>query len=115
MRRCITTSLYQHFANKDAILAGVAELALQGVRTPDTRNEDWPNWLLRNNVRTRQALPDHPNLIPGVMARGPLGIGAGMLESSAQLLIEQGVAGPDAEASCPQCTVTGPVRPPRPP
>jgi AcrR family transcriptional regulator len=84
-------SLYHHFANKDEILAGIAELALQYVRTPDTRDEHWPQWLLRNNIRTRQALLDHPNLIPVVMARAPLGIGTSMLESSAHLLVEQGV------------------------
>ena len=84
-------SLYHHFASKDEILAGVAELALQYVRTPDTRHEDWPQWLLRNNVRTRAALLEHPNLIPVVMARAPLGIGTSMLESSANLLVEQGV------------------------
>lgn len=65
--------------------------ALQYVRIPDTRHEDWPVWLLRNNVRTRQALIEHPNLIPLVLARAPLGIGTSMLESSTHLLVEQGV------------------------
>jgi AcrR family transcriptional regulator len=84
-------SLYHHFQNKDEIVVGAAELALQYVRTPDTRNEDWPEWLLRNNRRTRQALMEHPNLIPVVLGRAPLGIGTAMLESSAGLLEEQGV------------------------
>lgn len=84
-------SLYHHFKNKDEIVVGAAELALQYVRTPDTRNEDWPDWLLRNNRRTRQALMEHPNLIPVVLGRAPLGIGTAMLESSASLLEEQGV------------------------
>ena len=84
-------SLYHHFQNKDEIVVGAAELALQYVRTPDTRNEDWPEWLLRNNRRTREALMEHPNLIPVVLGRAPLGIGTAMLESSASLLEEQGV------------------------
>jgi TetR/AcrR family transcriptional regulator, tetracycline repressor protein len=84
-------SLYHHFRNKDEIVVGAAELALQYVRTPDTRNEDWPEWLLRNNRRTRAALMEHPNLIPVVLGRAPLGIGTAMLESSASLLEEQGV------------------------
>jgi AcrR family transcriptional regulator len=84
-------SLYHHFQNKDEIVVGAAELALQYVRTPDTRNEDWPEWLLRNNRRTRAALMEHPNLIPVVLGRAPLGIGTAMLESSASLLEEQGV------------------------
>jgi TetR/AcrR family tetracycline transcriptional repressor len=84
-------SLYHHFRNKDEIVVGAAELALQYVRTPDTRNEEWPAWLLRNNRRTREALMEHPNLIPVVLGRAPLGIGTAMLESSASLLEEQGV------------------------
>lgn len=84
-------SLYHHFKNKDEIVVGAAELALQYVRTPDTRNEDWPVWLLRNTRRTRDALLQHPNLIPIVLGRAPLGIGTHMLETSAALLEEQGV------------------------
>jgi AcrR family transcriptional regulator len=84
-------SLYHHFQNKDEIVVGAAELALQYVRTPDTREEDWPVWLPRNTRRTREALLQHPNLIPVVLARAPLGIGTHMLETSAALLVEQGV------------------------
>jgi AcrR family transcriptional regulator len=84
-------SLYHHFQNKDEIVVGAAELALQYVRTPDTRNEMWPEWLLRNTRRTREALMQHPHMIPVVLGRAPLGIGTTMLESSATLLEEQGV------------------------
>jgi AcrR family transcriptional regulator len=84
-------SLYHHFANKDEIVVGAAELALQYVRTPDTRNDDWPEWLARNTRSTRDALMRHPHLIPVVLGRAPLGIGTAMLESSAELLEEQGV------------------------
>jgi AcrR family transcriptional regulator len=84
-------SLYHHFENKDEIVAGAAELALQYVRTPDTQHDDWPEWLARNTRSTRDALMRHPHLIPVVMARAPLGIGTAMLESSAELLEEQGV------------------------
>jgi TetR/AcrR family transcriptional regulator, tetracycline repressor protein len=84
-------SLYHHFENKDEIVVGAAELALQYVRTPDTRHDDWPDWLARNTRSTRDALMEHPHLIPVVMGRAPLGIGTSMLESSAELLEEQGV------------------------
>lgn len=84
-------SFYHHFQNKDEIVVGAAELALQEVRTPDTRNEEWPVWLLRNTRRMRQALLDHPHLIPVILGRAPLGIGTNMLESSAALLDAQGV------------------------
>jgi TetR/AcrR family tetracycline transcriptional repressor len=84
-------SLYHHFGNKDEIVVGAAELALQYVRTPQTRNEDWPIWMLRNTRNTRDALMQHPHLIPVVLGRAPLGIGTPMLESTAALLEEQGV------------------------
>jgi TetR/AcrR family tetracycline transcriptional repressor len=84
-------SLYHHFGNKDEIVVGAAELALQYVRTPHTRNEDWPIWMARNTRNTRDALVQHPHLIPVVLGRAPLGIGTPMLESSAALLEEQGV------------------------
>jgi AcrR family transcriptional regulator len=84
-------SLYHHFRNKDEIVVGAAELALQYVRTPDTRNENWSEWILRNTRSTRDALMQHPHLIPVVLGRAPLGIGTAMLESSAALLEEQGV------------------------
>jgi AcrR family transcriptional regulator len=84
-------SLYHHFGSKDEIVVGAAELALHYVRTPDTRNEDWPVWMLRNTRGVRDALLQHPHLIPVVLGRAPLGIGTAMLESSAALLKEQGV------------------------
>jgi AcrR family transcriptional regulator len=84
-------SLYHHFASKDEIVVGAAELALDYVRTPNTRNEDWPVWMMRNTRGVRDALLQHPHLIPVVLGRAPLGIGTDMLESSAALLEEQGV------------------------
>jgi TetR/AcrR family tetracycline transcriptional repressor len=84
-------SLYYHFRNKDEIVVGATELALQYVRTPDTRNEDWTVWMLRNTYSIRDALMKHPHLIPVMLSRAPLGIGTAMLESSAALLEEQGV------------------------
>jgi TetR/AcrR family tetracycline transcriptional repressor len=84
-------SLYHHFASKDEIVVGAAELAFDYVRTPNTRNEDWPVWMLRNTRGVRDALLQHPHLIPVVLEHAPLGIGTAMLESSAALLEEQGV------------------------
>jgi TetR/AcrR family transcriptional regulator, tetracycline repressor protein len=84
-------SLYHHFASKDEIMVGAAELAFDYVRTPNLRNEDWPVWMLRNTRGVRDALLRHPHLIPVVLEHAPLGIGTAMLESSAALLEEQGV------------------------
>jgi AcrR family transcriptional regulator len=85
------SSLYHHFADKDAIVVGAAELALQDVRTPEAPDEAWPVWVMRNNHRTREALLSHPHLIPAVLEHAPLGIGTTMRESSAALLVKQGM------------------------
>jgi AcrR family transcriptional regulator len=84
-------SLYHHFRNKQEILVGAAMLALSEVRTPETRDEEWPVWLRRNGDRLRRALVAHPDLIPIMMRRDLLGIGVAELESTAALLEEEGV------------------------
>jgi TetR/AcrR family tetracycline transcriptional repressor len=84
-------SLYHHFKNKDDILVGVAHLALAEVLPPDTRDEAWQVWILRNAHRLHSALLKHPNLVPVILHRGPLGIGSEQMEESARLLQEEGV------------------------
>jgi AcrR family transcriptional regulator len=84
-------SLYHHFHNKEEILVGAAELALDEVRTPKTGDEHWTVWLMRNGDRLRRALVAHPDLIPIMMRRDLLGIGAAELNTTMALLEEQGV------------------------
>lgn len=85
-------SLYHHFKNKEEILVGAANLALEDVRTPASAgNEDWRIWLLRNGERLRLALVDHPDLIPIMMQRELLGIGVAELDATAALLETEGV------------------------
>lgn len=84
-------SLYHHFSNKDEILAGAARLALEDVRTPETRDEDWTVWIERNGERLRRALVTHPDLIPIMMRRELLGIGVAELDATAGLLEQEGV------------------------
>jgi AcrR family transcriptional regulator len=84
-------SLYHHFSNKDEILAGAAKLALEDVRTPETRDEDWRIWIARNGDRLRSALVTHPDLIPIMMRRELLGIGVAELDATAGVLEEEGV------------------------
>jgi AcrR family transcriptional regulator len=83
-------SLYHHFHNKDEILAGVCELALSDVRTPNSADTDWRKWLLMNAVEYRKALRAHPNLIPVLMRRHPLRIGLKEHNATAGLLAVQG-------------------------
>ncbi len=84
-------SLYHHFANKEAIVVGAAELALAEVRTPEEADEPWREWLPRNARGLRNALLAHPELIPVIVQRRALGVGAQMLDTSAARLIEEGV------------------------
>lgn len=84
-------SLYHHFPSKEHILVGACELALADVRTPNTSNVDWREWLVRNAVEYWRALRRHPNLIPILMRRHPLRIGLAEHNATAGLLAVQGV------------------------
>jgi TetR/AcrR family tetracycline transcriptional repressor len=84
-------SLYHHFENKDEIVVGVAMLALEQVRTPQSRDEPWRVWILRNARALRQAFLDHPDLVPVMLRRDLLGIGAAQLDATVALLEEEGV------------------------
>jgi TetR/AcrR family transcriptional regulator, tetracycline repressor protein len=84
-------SLYHHFPSKEHILIGACELALVNVRTPNTSNIDWREWLVRNSIEYWRALRRHPNLIPILMRRHPLRIGLSEHNATAGLLAVQGV------------------------
>ena len=84
-------SLYHHFKSKDEILAAVCGYALAAVRTPNSPDGDWREWLLQNVMRYRRALHEHPNLIPALMRRHPLRIGLAEHNATAGMLAVQGV------------------------
>ncbi|GAA0928723.1 TetR/AcrR family transcriptional regulator [Streptomyces thermoalcalitolerans] len=84
-------SLYHHFRNKDEILAGVTRLALADAATPPTGNENWRVWLTLSAYRIRQALISHPELIPVMLRRAPLGLGLEETEANAKRLRAEGV------------------------
>jgi TetR/AcrR family transcriptional regulator, tetracycline repressor protein len=84
-------SLYHHFANKDEILVGVTQLALADVTAPRSDSDSWRVWLPMNAYRTRQALIAHPELIPIMLRRVPLGIGSEEVEASVARLRAEGV------------------------
>lgn len=84
-------SLYHHFENKDEILIGAAEFALADVRTPEKSDADWRNWLPENARRLRSALLEHPALVPLIVSKRSLGMGARMLDTSAERLVQEGV------------------------
>jgi len=84
-------SLYHHFKDKDEILVGVAQLALADVTAPRSESDNWRVWLPLNAYRTRQALIAHPELIPLMLRRVPLGIGNQEVEASVARLRAEGV------------------------
>jgi AcrR family transcriptional regulator len=84
-------SLYHHFASKDEILVGVTQLALADVTAPRSDSDNWRVWLPLNAYRTRQALIAHPELIPIMLRRVPLGIGSDEVEASVARLRAEGV------------------------
>lgn len=84
-------SFYYHFNNKEEIIAGAAELALDDVRVPRDTGEDWREWLLRNAQMYRKALLNHPDLIMVMLRRGRLRIGLRRLDTSVKRLEQQGL------------------------
>jgi len=84
-------SLYHHFENKEEIVVGAAKLALEQVRTPQTHDEPWRVWILRNARRLRQAFREHPDLVPVMLRRQPLGIGSSQMDATVALLEEENV------------------------
>lgn len=84
-------SLYHHFENKDEILIGAAELALSNVRTPEASEDNWRHWMSQNTRNLRNALLEHPGLVPLIVSKRSLGMGARMLNTSAERLMAEGV------------------------
>lgn len=84
-------SLYHHFENKEEIIVGAAKLALDEVRTPQTHDEPWRVWILRNNRNLREAFRKHPDLVPVMLRRRPLGIGEAQMDATVVRLEEENV------------------------
>ena len=84
-------SLYHHFRNKDEIVVGAAKLALEDVRVPQSHDEPWRVWMVNNAHRLRTACLTHPDLVPVMLRRQPLGIGSTQLDATVARLEEDKV------------------------
>ena len=84
-------SLYYHFKSKDEILIGATQLALADVTAPRADSGSWRVWMPMNAYLMRQALIAHPELIPIMLRRVPLGIGNVEVEASVTRLKAEGV------------------------
>lgn len=82
---CDPMALYRHFANRDALLDAVADLALSEVEDPDPALP-WDERVAATATAVRDAAVRHPGITAHMAARPPLGehgrrLAAGMLEA----------------------------------
>lgn len=80
------TSLYHHFGNKGEIVAGAARLALEEVGVQQGSGEPWRAWILRSAHQVRQAIRDHPELVPAMLSEDSLAVGAEEADATVVLL-----------------------------
>jgi TetR/AcrR family tetracycline transcriptional repressor len=67
-------SLYHHFANKEEIVVGAAEFALE--RTPIRMGQidgDWRKWMVSGARQLRDLLLAHPHFVPVIVRRRSFG------------------------------------------
>ena len=79
-------SLYHHFQNKEEIIIGAAQIALEGIRPPLDGDEPWRIWVLRNARQLRQTLRDHPDFLEVVLRVYPRGIDGELADATVTLL-----------------------------
>jgi AcrR family transcriptional regulator len=82
---CDPMALYRHFANRDALLDAVADLALSEVEDPDPALP-WDERVAATATAVREAAVRHPGITAHMAARPPLGehgrrLAAGMLDA----------------------------------
>jgi AcrR family transcriptional regulator len=80
---CDPMALYRHFANREALLDAVADLALADVADLDPR-DPWDEQIMATGHAIRDAALRHPGIAAHMAARPPLGehgrrLGAGLL------------------------------------
>lgn len=63
-------ALYHHFADKEEILRGVAELVLSREVIPKISGATWEEYVLQSVTRYRTALLAHPNAAPLMQPHG---------------------------------------------
>jgi AcrR family transcriptional regulator len=85
-----SSSLYNHFPNKEAILVAVAELAFE--QAPTSLTGGAPKELLTAGAsRLRASLLTHPALVPVVARRRSMGMSTKMLDAMAGKLAAVGI------------------------
>lgn len=92
-------SLYHHFANKDAILAGVIDIALEAEAPPPgaTPPSSWRDPVAAAVLGFRRVLVKHPNVLPVMAAHPPVtGASTVYIQGPLQYLARNGFDDKDA-------------------
>lgn len=98
-------SLYKRVANKDDLVTGVAELIWNEVAAAAVPTDDWAGWLHALGTAVRDAVRQHPNALPLLVA-GEV-FPSPLLEVIATQLEREGPGWPDRrDAANAICTVT---------
>lgn len=87
-------SLYYHFATKDEIVVGAAELALMRtpIHIPEHAHRTWQEVVFAGAVQLRDFLLAHPTLVSVIVRRRLEGMGDRLLERTTALLVDAGVS-----------------------
>jgi AcrR family transcriptional regulator len=90
-------SLYHHFENKDAILAGVIDLALAAEAPgPVPEHATWSEPVAAAVLGFRRVLVKHPNVLPVMAAHPPIAGSTAYIEGPLRYLAAQGFSDADA-------------------
>jgi len=91
-------SLYHHFPNKDAILAGVIDLALEGEAPTGPLPDRWQDVVAAAVLGFRRVLVRHPNALPIMAAHPPTapGSSAMYIKGPLRFLMARGFSDEDA-------------------
>ena len=65
-------ALYQHFADKQALIDAVADAALGQIVAPSKDGRSWVDWMIAQAQETMRVFMDHPGLASYVLGQGPL-------------------------------------------
>lgn len=83
-------SLYNHVPSKDALLDGMVEVFLRGMKIPP-EDESWENRVREAYRRLRRLAHEHPNVFPLLIVRPPDTMdGAWLVETFLETLREAG-------------------------
>ncbi|EME17630.1 TetR family transcriptional regulator [Rhodococcus triatomae] len=87
-------SLYHHFRNKEDILLGSAQLALEDARLLESPGANWRDWFIDQARLYRRALLDHPALVTVILKQHPHRIALEFYDKAVRILLQSGVPRP---------------------